>query len=156
MGSSDQKAMVGKRNNILANAHFHKDWKRRVRTWFNQPARKERRQNARKDKAAAIAPRPAGGALRPAVRCQTARYNIRVRAGRGFTADELKGAGFSVREAHVFTAQEPDRAITAEEKKHSVFQALRMARANAKLQGARVKKAKDAAEAAKNAAPRKK
>ena len=48
--SSDQKAMVGKRNNILANAHFHKDWKRRVRTWFNQPARKERRQNARKDK----------------------------------------------------------------------------------------------------------
>jgi len=48
------------------------------------------------------------------------------------------------------------RAITAEEKKHSVFQALRMARANAKLQGARIKKAKDAAEAAKNAAPRKK
>merc|ERR1712210_327112 len=89
--SSDQKAMVGKRNNILANAHFHKDWKRRVRTWFNQPARK--------DKAAAIAPRPARGALRPVVRCQTARYNIRVRAGRGFTADELKGAGFSVREA---------------------------------------------------------
>merc|ERR1712037_241467 len=44
-------------------------------------------------------PRPAGGALRPVVRCQTARYNIRVRAGRGFTADELKGAGFSVREA---------------------------------------------------------
>merc|ERR1712210_357637 len=221
--SSDQKAMVGKRNNILANAHFHKDWKRRVRTWFNQPARKERRQTARKDKAAAIAPRPAGGVLRPVVRCQTVRYNIRVRAGRGFTADELKGAGFSVREArqlgiaidlrrrnksveglqanvarlkeyrsklivfprkagkagkgdssaeelatatqvpqlpirqdHVFTAQEPARAITAEEKKHSVFQALRMSRANAKLQGARVKKAKDAAEAAKNAAPRKK
>merc|ERR1712210_353979 len=72
--SSDQKAMVGKRNNILANAHFHKDWKRRVRTWFNQPARKERRQTARKDKAAAIAPRPAGGALRPVVRCQTARH----------------------------------------------------------------------------------
>ena len=35
--------MVGKRNNILANAHFHKDWKRRVKTWFNQPARKARR-----------------------------------------------------------------------------------------------------------------
>jgi large subunit ribosomal protein L13e len=48
------------------------------------------------------------------------------------------------------------RAITAEEKKHSVFQALRMARANAKLQGARIKKAKDQADAAKNAAPRKK
>ena len=48
--SSDQKAMVGKRNNILANAHFHKDWKRRVRTWFNQPARKARRAAARQEK----------------------------------------------------------------------------------------------------------
>merc|ERR1712136_516305 len=54
---------VGKRNNILANAHFHKDWKRRVRTWFNQPARKARRAAARQEKAAAIAPRPTGGAL---------------------------------------------------------------------------------------------
>ena len=42
--------MVGKRNNILANAHFHKDWKRRVRTWFNQPARKARRAAARQEK----------------------------------------------------------------------------------------------------------
>ena len=39
--------MVGKRNNILANAHFHKDWKRRVKTWFNQPARKARRSATR-------------------------------------------------------------------------------------------------------------
>ena len=39
--------MVGKRNNILANAHFHKDWKRRVKTWFNQPARKARRSASR-------------------------------------------------------------------------------------------------------------
>merc|ERR1711970_1185782 len=83
--------MVGKRNNILANAHFHKDWKRRVRTWFNQPARQA--------KAAAIAPRPTGGDLRPAVRCPTQRYNIRVRAGRGFTPSELKGAGWTVRDA---------------------------------------------------------
>ena len=104
--------MVGKRNNILANNHFHKDWKRRVKTWFNQPARKARRSAARVAKvkisflhfclifqAAAVAPRPTGGLLRPAVRCPSQRYNIRVRAGKGFTPAELKGAGFTVREA---------------------------------------------------------
>merc|ERR1712241_106611 len=214
---------VGKRNNILANAHFHKDWKRRVRTWFNQPARKARRAAARQEKAAAIAPRPTGGALRPAVRCPTQRYNIRVRAGRGFTPDELKAAGWTVREArqlgvsvdlrrknksveglhanvqrlkeyrsklivfprkagaakkgdasaeelstatqvaqlpvrqdYVFSAFDAPRAITEEEKKHSVFQNIRMARANQKLAGGRQKRAKEAAEAAKQAAPRKK
>ena len=105
--------MVGKRNNILANNHFHKDWKRRVKTWFNQPARKARRSAARVAKvsldvvllevalvqAAAVAPRPTGGLLRPAVRCPSQRYNIRVRAGKGFSPAELKGAGFTVREA---------------------------------------------------------
>lgn len=49
--------------------------------------------------AAAIAPRPTGGDLRPAVRCPTQRYNIRVRPGRGFTPVELKAAGWTVREA---------------------------------------------------------
>ena len=42
------------------------------------------------EKAAAIAPRPVAGLLRPVVHCQTIRYNARVRAGRGFTLDELK------------------------------------------------------------------
>merc|ERR1712141_162465 len=36
---------------------------------------------------------------RPAVRCPSQRYNIRVRAGRGFTPSELKGAGMTVRDA---------------------------------------------------------
>merc|ERR1712071_728665 len=76
------------------------------------------------------------------------------------SAEELATATqvpqLAIRQDHVFTAQEPARAIPAEEKKHSVFQALRMARANAKLLGARIKKAKDQAEAAKIAAPRKK
>merc|ERR1712227_367664 len=40
--------------------------------------------------------------------------------------------------------------------KHSVFQNIRMARANQKLAGGRQKRAKEAAEAAKQAAPRKK
>merc|ERR1712157_320093 len=85
--------------NILANAHFHKDWKRRVKTWFNQPARKARRSASRVAKAAAIAPRPTGGLLRPAVRCPSQRYNIRVRAGKGFTPAEIKGAGMTIRDA---------------------------------------------------------
>merc|ERR1711937_710710 len=91
--------MVGKRNNILANAHFHKDWKRRVKTWFNQPARKARRSANRVAKNAAAAPRPTGGLLRPAVHCPTQRYNMRVRAGKGFTPAEIKAAGWTVREA---------------------------------------------------------
>ena len=83
-------AKMGKGNNMIPNGHFHKDWQRWVRTWFNQPARKERRHAARVKKAAAIMPRPVGGALRPIVRCPTFKYNARVRAGRGFTIEELK------------------------------------------------------------------
>jgi len=84
---------------MIPNGHFHKDWQIRVRTWFNQPARKYRRRQARIEKAAAIAPRPITGLLRPMVRCPTARYNKKVRVGRGFTLEELKGAGIGKREA---------------------------------------------------------
>uniref|UniRef100_A0A8C7Y6C3 Large ribosomal subunit protein eL13 n=1 Tax=Oryzias sinensis TaxID=183150 RepID=A0A8C7Y6C3_9TELE len=34
--------MAPSRNGMILNPHFHKDWQRRVRTWFNQPARKIR------------------------------------------------------------------------------------------------------------------
>lgn len=34
-------------NNVVPNNHFRKEWQLRVRTWFNQPARKQRRRNAR-------------------------------------------------------------------------------------------------------------
>lgn len=61
-----------------------------VKTWFNQPARKERRRNARLAKAARLAPRPASGPVRPVVHCSTIRYNAKVRAGRGFSHDELR------------------------------------------------------------------
>eukprot|EP00126_Sphaerothecum_destruens_P012907 Sdes_comp22084_c0_seq1m20614 len=80
-------------NNILHNGHFHKDWQNRVKTWFNQPGRKKRRRTLRAKKAAAIAPRPVAGQLRPVVRCPTFKYNSRVRVGRGFTLSELKDAG---------------------------------------------------------------
>ena len=82
--------MAPKRNQMVPNGHFHKDWQRWVKTWFNQPARKIRRRNNRIQKARKIAPRPAGGNLRPVVRCMTFKYNTRVRSGRGFTLDELK------------------------------------------------------------------
>jgi large subunit ribosomal protein L13e len=60
-----------------------------VRTHFDQPGRKLRRRQARISKAAAVAPRPID-LLRPIVRCPTIKYNRRVRAGRGFTLEELK------------------------------------------------------------------
>ncbi len=78
-----------KHNNQLPNARFRKHWQNRVKTWFDQPAAKKRRHNARVEKAKRLAPRPADF-LRPAVRCQTIKYNTRLRAGRGFTFDEIK------------------------------------------------------------------
>jgi len=85
---------MGKRNNMIPNGHFHKDWQRRVKCWFNQPARKFRRQQNRIKKARTIAPRPVK-LLRPVVHCPTFRYHTKVRAGRGFTLAEIKAAGLN-------------------------------------------------------------
>nr|KAF6286333.1 ribosomal protein L13 [Myotis myotis] len=57
--------MAPSRNGMILKPHFHKDWQRRVATWFNQPARKIRRRKARQAKARRIAPRPASGPIRP-------------------------------------------------------------------------------------------
>ena len=75
---------------MLPNAHFKKHWERYVRTWFNQPGKKKRRRQKRLEKAARVAPRPVAGLLRPVVRCPTFKYNTKVRAGRGFSLEELK------------------------------------------------------------------
>ncbi|PKX99926.1 60S ribosomal protein L13 [Aspergillus campestris IBT 28561] len=83
--------MAIKHNNQIQNNHFRKDWQRRVRVHFEQPSRKLRRREARRSKAAAVAPRPVDK-LRPVVHCPTVKYNRRVRAGRGFTLAELKEA----------------------------------------------------------------
>merc|ERR1712114_625 len=83
-----------KRNNIVPNGHFHKDWQRYVKTWFNQPARKIRRRQNRVAKAARVAPRPLGK-IRPVVACPTYKYNLKNRLGRGFTLEEVKAAGLS-------------------------------------------------------------
>jgi len=91
--------MAPKHNNMVFDSHFHKDWQRYVKTWFNQAGKKKSRRNKRLDKAKAIAPRPVAGLLRPIVHCQTLRYNAKVRAGRGFTLDELKAAGINRKQA---------------------------------------------------------
>ena len=58
-------------NNIIPNQHFHKKWARRVKTGFAQPMQKKARRSARAEKAAAVAPAPVSGALRPLVQCPT-------------------------------------------------------------------------------------
>ena len=82
-----------KHNNVIPNAHFNKKWQLHVRTWFNQAATKDRRHRKRLAKAQRVAPRPAKGSLRPVVRGSTRRYNTKVRAGRGFSLDEVRAAG---------------------------------------------------------------
>jgi len=87
------------KNNVIPNGHFHKDWQGLVKTWFDQAARKKRRREARNSKATAVFPRPVSGAIRPVVHPPTLRYNLKARLGRGFTLEEVKGAGINRREA---------------------------------------------------------
>lgn len=81
--------MAIRHNNVICNNHLHKKWQTRVKTWFNQPARKHRRHQNRIKKARAVAPRPVKS-LRPAVKCPTFKYNTKSRLGRGFSLEELK------------------------------------------------------------------
>merc|ERR1711881_51294 len=78
--------------NVVPNQHFHKDWQRYVKTWFNQPGKKKSRRLKRAKNAKDVGPSPADGPLRSVVRCSTQRHNRRVRAGRGFTLAELREA----------------------------------------------------------------
>lgn len=84
-------------NHVIPNAHFHKHWQERVKTWFNQPMRKARRRRNRRIKAAREFPRPVSGLLRPAVHPPSIRHNMRLRYGRGFTKAELKEAKVPLR-----------------------------------------------------------
>ncbi|XP_075824033.1 large ribosomal subunit protein eL13-like isoform X1 [Microtus pennsylvanicus] len=83
--------MAPSRNGMILKPHFHKDWQQRVDTWFNQPAHKIRRRKAWQMKARLIA--PACGPIRPIVRCPRVRYHNKVRAGQGFSLEELRVAG---------------------------------------------------------------
>jgi large subunit ribosomal protein L13e len=79
-------------NNALQRPHLRKHWQKWVKTWFNQPARKNRRLTKRKERAAEIFPRPLN-ALRPIVSKTTQRYSGQPRLGRGFSLEELRQAG---------------------------------------------------------------
>lgn len=83
-----------KHNNAIPNTHLRKHWKKFVKCWFDQPARKRRRQAARVAKAESVFPRPLHH-LRPIVRKPTARYNSQTRLGRGFSLRELRAAGLN-------------------------------------------------------------
>jgi len=87
-----------KHNNVIPNQHFKKDWQRYVKTWFDQPAQKKIRRDRRIAKATKMAPRPTHN-LKPVVRCPTNKYNTKLRAGRGFTLEEVRAAGLIPREA---------------------------------------------------------
>ncbi|KAK7169835.1 hypothetical protein R3I94_000159 [Phoxinus phoxinus] len=114
---------------MILNPHFHKDWQKRVRTWFNQPARKLRRRKARQAKARRIAPRPVSGPLRPIVRCPTIRYHNKIRAGRGFTLEELKAAGINKKQARTIgIAVDPRRRNRSTESLQSNVQRLKVYR----------------------------
>jgi len=90
-----------KHNNQLVKNHFRKDWEgnKFQKTWFDQPARKERRRNKRARKARLNYPRPVAGMLRPLVHGQTLKYNAKIKTGRGFTLQELKQAGINHHQA---------------------------------------------------------
>ena len=87
-----------KGNNAIPHVHQKKHWnpcssqKGNIKVFLNQPAQKIRRRRLRLVKAKKVFPRPTK-ALRPQVACPTVRYNAKKRLGRGFTLEELKGAG---------------------------------------------------------------
>ncbi|KAF2165787.1 hypothetical protein M409DRAFT_55655 [Zasmidium cellare ATCC 36951] len=117
--------MAIKHNQQIPHNHFRKDWQRRVRVHFDQPGRKQRRRNARHEKAAKVAPRPVDR-LRPVVRCPTLKYNRRVRAGRGFSLAELKEAGIPRKLAPtVGIAVDPRRQNLSEESLKANVQRLK-------------------------------
>ncbi|CAD8132024.1 unnamed protein product [Paramecium pentaurelia] len=83
-----------KHNQQLPNAHMRKHWTRFVKTFYNQPAAKRRRQLRRRTQALSASPRPVE-LLRPVVRGQTIKYNNVQKLGRGFSLIELKEAGLN-------------------------------------------------------------
>jgi len=86
-----------KNNQMLPQKTLRKEgrWTWHVKTWFDQPAKKKARRVARAAKAAGVFPKPVEGLLRPVVHPPTQKYNMKTRYGRGFTIEELKGAGIN-------------------------------------------------------------
>lgn len=81
-------------NNVLPNVHLRKWWQRFVKVKFAQNIRKVKRRLLRNDRRRRNRGTPIEK-LRPYVQCQTQRYNFRTRLGKGFSLEELKGAGLN-------------------------------------------------------------
>eukprot|EP01054_Gregarina_sp_Poly1_P008302 Gregarina_sp_Poly_1__8301@NODE_484_length_8016_cov_113_227827_g391_i0_p4_GENE_NODE_484_length_8016_cov_113_227827_g391_i0NODE_484_length_8016_cov_113_227827_g391_i0_p4_ORF_typecomplete_len171_score12_54Ribosomal_L13e/PF01294_18/3_5e43Rieske_2/PF13806_6/0_025Bromo_coat/PF01318_18/0_09_NODE_484_length_8016_cov_113_227827_g391_i042214733 len=104
-----------KHNNAVPNVHHRKEWQLHVRTWFNQPGRKHRRQTSRQDKVIKNGVKPTD-LLRPIVHCPTQKYNFKARAGRGFSIEELKGCNLTVAAARTIgISVDPRRKNRSEE-----------------------------------------
>ncbi|ETW19054.1 hypothetical protein PFNF135_02197 [Plasmodium falciparum NF135/5.C10] len=85
-------------NNVLPNVHLHKWWQRHVRVNFSKNIKKKKRRLLREKRRKANGGTPIEK-LHPIVHCPTQRYNFRTRLGKGFTFEELKGAGLTPRAA---------------------------------------------------------
>merc|ERR1712216_145267 len=133
MGSSGQGSATDMKHNnqIHSVRKFRKYWQRYVKTWFDQPARKKRRRTARDKKAAAVAPRPVAGCVRPLVHGATVKYNSKVRIGRGFSLAEIRDAGLGKFEAmSLGIAVAPRRRNRSVDGKSANVQRLREYKAN--------------------------
>merc|ERR1712216_827294 len=134
-------------NQIHSVRKFRKYWQRYVKTWFNQPARKKSRRDARHKKAAAIAPRPVAGCVRPLVHPPTVKYNSKTRIGRGF-AVATQFVGKVVMKKGASESKVETMKITSEMKEANVARTLKAAWNDARLCGFREKRAAERAEKA--------
>merc|ERR1711998_28959 len=131
MGPSGQVPDMKHNNQIHSVRKFRKYWQKYVKTWHNQPARKKARRTARATKAAAVAPRPVAGAVRPLVHGATVKYNSKTRVGRGFSLAEIKDAGLGKFEAmSLGISVDPRRRNRSVEGKQTNVQRLREYKAN--------------------------
>ena len=93
-----------KGNKAIPHIHLHKHWnpnssqKGNIKVWLAQPQKKAARRRLRLLKAKKVFPRPLRS-LRPQVNCCTVRYNMHKRFGRGFSPEEIKGAGITTKYA---------------------------------------------------------
>lgn len=82
-------------NNPVPISKFKKDWQNRVKNNFDVPAKRRKRKALRLRKATLVFPRPIE-LLRPLVRPPSIRNKHRLRFGKGFSAEELKGSGIPI------------------------------------------------------------
>ncbi|XP_040264884.1 60S ribosomal protein L13-like [Bufo bufo] len=143
--------MAPSRNGMILKPHFHKDWQRRVATWFNQPARKIRRSVALLHCQIITESLQANVQRLKEYRSKLIIFPRKPSApkkGDGSAeelkmATQLKGTVMPIRSVY---KKEKPRIITEEEKNFKAFASLCMARANARLFSIRAKRAKEAAE----------